>query len=54
VQDYWIVDLTGEAVEVYREPVAGAFRLTERVARGGTLTPLAFPDTRLAAADVLG
>jgi hypothetical protein len=34
--------------------VAGAFRLTERVARGGTLTPLAFPDTRLAAADVLG
>ena len=47
VQDYWIVDLTGGAVEVHREPVAGAFRLTERVARGGTLTPLA-------AADVLG
>src|SRR5438132_955590 len=34
------------------EPV-GAFRLPERVARGGTLTPLAFPDTPLAAADVL-
>ena len=54
VQDYWIVDLTGGAVEVHREPVAGAFRLTERVARGGTLTPLAFPDTPLDAADVLG
>src|SRR5881397_4121970 len=54
VQDYWIVDLTGGAVEVHREPVAGAFPLTERVARGGTLTPLAFPDTPLAAADVLG
>src|SRR5881397_290366 len=25
VQDYWIVDLTGGAVEVHREPVAGAF-----------------------------
>src|SRR6266436_6794057 len=54
VRDYWIVDLEGEAVEIYREPVAGAFRLTERGARGGTLTPLAFPDTPLAAADVLG
>src|SRR5256884_9653223 len=49
VQDYWIVDLTGGAVEVHREPVAGAFRLTERVARGGTLTPPAVPHTPLAA-----
>src|SRR3989442_10862607 len=50
VQDYWIVDLTGGAVEVHREPVAGAVRLTERGARGGAPTALAFSDTALAAA----
>ena len=54
VRDYWIVDVVGDAIEVYREPSAGRFRHTERIGRGGTLTPLAFPDTPLAAADLLG
>jgi len=54
VRDYWIVDLEGDAVEIYREPQAGRFHHTDRVARGGTPLPLAFPDTPLAVADVLG
>ena len=54
VGEYWIVDLDGDAVEIYREPTGGAFRVTERVARGGTITPLAFPDTPLAVVDILG
>jgi len=54
IREYWIVDLAGDAVEVFREPGPHLFQRTDRVARGGTLTPLAFPDTPLAAADVLG
>ena len=54
VRDYWIVDVAGDAIEVYREPGPQGFQRTDRVGRGGTLTPLAFPDTPLAAADVLG
>ena len=54
VRDYWIVDLEGEAVEVYRDPQAGRFRHAERVARDGMLLPLAFPDTPLAVADIFG
>jgi Uma2 family endonuclease len=54
VRDYWIVDLEREAVEIYRNPQAGRFHHTDRVARGGTLLPLAFPDTPLAVADILG
>jgi Uma2 family endonuclease len=54
VRDYWIVDVVGDAIEVYRDPDAGRFRHTQRVGRSGTLTPLAFPDTPFAAVDVLG
>jgi Uma2 family endonuclease len=54
IGEYWIVDLAGDAVEMYREPAGGAFRVTERVGRGGTVTPLAFADTPLAVADILG
>jgi Uma2 family endonuclease len=54
VRDYWIVDVVGDAVEVYREPDAGRFRHTQRVGRGATLAPLAFQDVTLAVADILG
>src|SRR3989475_3089623 len=54
VRDYWIVDLGGEAVEIYREPQAGRFHHIDRVARGGTLSPPPVPGTPLAVADILG
>ncbi|HEV8586646.1 MAG TPA: Uma2 family endonuclease [Methylomirabilota bacterium] len=54
VRDYWIVDLEGEAIEIYRDPRHGRFERTERVARGGTLSPLAFADVELTVADILG
>ena len=54
VGDYWIIDLDGEAVETYREPTAGRFERTERLTRGATLAPLAFPDVPLTVADILG
>jgi len=54
VRDYWIVDLEGDAIEVYRDPTVAGYQRTERVVRGATLAPLAFPDVTLAAADILG
>jgi len=35
-------------------PATAGFQRLERVVRGSTLAPLAFPDVRLAAADILG
>ncbi len=54
IRDYWIIDVGGQAVEVYREPVTRRFQRTERIARGGALTPLAFPDVTIAVSDILG
>ena len=54
VQDYWIVDLAGDAVEVYRTPGTAGFDRTERLTRGAILAPLAFPHASLAVADLLG
>lgn len=54
VQDYWIVDLAGDAVEVCRTPSPGGFERTERLTGGATLAPLAFPDASLGVTDILG
>ena len=54
VQDYWIVDLEGEAVEVYRGPSAGGFQSVHRVGVAGTLSPLAFPHVHVTATTILG
>jgi Uma2 family endonuclease len=54
VRDDWIVDLDGDAVEVHRDPGSRSFGRTERLTRGSTLAPLAFPDVTLSVADLLG
>lgn len=43
IPEVWIVDLTSDTVEVYREPRGDAYTLSARPAEG-PLTPLAFPD----------
>lgn len=50
----WIVDLAGGAIEMHRDAAGGRYRLTQRVALGGTISPLEFPDARLEARAVLG
>jgi Uma2 family endonuclease len=52
VPEYWIVDVSAEAIEVYREPGAGGYRQVQVVPLHGTLAPLAFPDLVIAVADV--
>jgi Uma2 family endonuclease len=48
VPDVWIVDLTRDVVEVHRDPSAAGYALERRVERGGSITPLGFPDLVLA------
>ena len=53
IPEVWIVDLNRRRVLVYREPRDGRYVQTSIVARGGALSPLAFPDLTLKLADVL-
>lgn len=53
IPEVWIVDIAGEAVEVYRRPGAGRYRDVERVGRGGRLSPEAFSDLALGVDDIL-
>lgn len=54
VQDYWIVDLKGDRIEVYREPGARGYRSTTLLGRGDTISPLCAPDLVIDVATVLG
>jgi Uma2 family endonuclease len=60
VQDYWIVNLVDRVLEVYREPVADAsspygwrYGASISVSPPGVVTPLRFPEIRLAVSDLL-
>ena len=54
VAEVWVVDLTGEAVEIHREPGPEGYGVLERQVRGETLAPAAFPEAGLAAEQILG
>ena len=43
ISEYWIVDCTAEAVEVYRNPAPAGYRDVSRVTGAATLTLHAFP-----------
>ena len=60
LSDYWIVNLVGRVLEVYRRPVPDPsadfgwrYRDVETLRPGATVTPLARPDVALAVADLL-
>ena len=53
VPEVWIVDLTRDAIEVFRQPSPSGYGFTQRIERGGTVAPLAFPDVVLAATEIL-
>jgi Uma2 family endonuclease len=54
VPEYWIVDLAGEAVEIYREPSRHGYRHTERMTRDGLIAVQAFADVVIQVSDILG
>jgi Uma2 family endonuclease len=53
VQEYWLVNLPEQTVEVYREAERGTYLQVTRHARGERLHLVAFPDVTIAIADVL-
>jgi Uma2 family endonuclease len=54
IPESWLVDLPGQQIFVYREPRDGEYRQITVFKRGATVSPLAFPDLKLAVDDVLG
>lgn len=54
VAETWIVDLPGEALELYRHPSPDGYREHGRLERGDTLAAAAFPDVTFAVDEILG
>ena len=53
VPEVWIVDFGADVVEIHRALQAARYTSTERVGRGGTVAPAAFPDIVFSAAEIL-
>lgn len=47
IPEYWIIDANSETVEVYRSPSGDRYADLQQSARGGSIAPLAFPDTAI-------
>ncbi len=53
VPELWIVDLTHDIVEMYRDRQTDGYATTTRVERGGVVSPAAFPDVVIAVDAIL-
>ena len=47
VPEYWIIDLEGKGVHVFREPLSGQYRQTFIAAGSGALVPVGLPHVRI-------
>lgn len=54
IPEYWLVDLDGQSVTRSREPGPDGYASTQTVRGDDRLSPLAFPDLVLTAAEILG
>ena len=54
IPETWLVDLPGNAIEIYREPAGDRYADVRTARRGETIAPLAFPDLTLAVDEILG
>lgn len=53
VPEVWLVDLTTNHLEVYRQPTPDGYAQTERLGPEETVSPSAFPDLVIATDDIL-
>ncbi len=53
IQDYWIINLARDVLEVYRDPAGGTYRTRRILRRGERIAPLARPDAMIAVDDLL-
>jgi Uma2 family endonuclease len=54
IADLWVVDLPDDRLVVHREPTVDGYAGVRTVARGETISPLAFPDVSFTVAEILG
>lgn len=54
IPEVWLVDLSGESIEVFQKASPQGYQEVRRVRRGDRLVPQAFPDLDLAAGGLLG
>lgn len=54
IPEVWLVDLSGECIEVFQKASPQGYQEVRRVRRGDRLAPRAFPDLDLAAHELLG
>ena len=54
VPEYWVVDVTGRSIAVYRDPRDGRYAQVETPGASGSITLVAFPDVVISVASVLG
>jgi Uma2 family endonuclease len=52
VPEVWIVDLSGAAVEIYRDPAEGRYASSVRMTQG-SLTPVRIPELTIKIAALL-
>lgn len=54
IQEYWLVNLRAQTIEVYRDPAEERYATTQVFRRGQHLSPAAFPDLEITVDTVLG
>lgn len=54
IPEYWIVDVQADVIEVHTNPSGSRYGSVRRFGRGEFLSPLAFPDLRVAVDEVFG
>ena len=54
VGELWVIDLQGHVLVVHREPTAEGYARFDTLARGDSISPLAFPDVTFTVDEVLG
>ena len=54
IPEYWLVELDGDRLLVYREPSPDGYRLVRTLRRGESVAPLALPDRQIPVSDILG
>ena len=54
IPEYWVVNLTADAVEVYADPAEGRYRHVRTVEPGSSISLVSFPDVAISVGDLLG
>jgi len=54
IAELWIIDLQQNLIELYTDPLNGAFQLVQKVLRGETLSPRLLPSLVVKVEDILG